>query len=248
MDWLLDFLGLNKGQATKQAADQNKAIIGKLGTDLNSIINSTSAQQVGHLTQANDLAGLGAGGAGMIRDALGLGGDEGKARALAAFQDTNPGFQFALDTGLEALDRRAASRGMLNSGNTNLDTINYATGLGNQSYQGWLDNLTGAVDRNIGTLGNLATQAGNVGATKLGVAGDLASANMGANNQYASGREASQGGLWDLLGNVAGVAGSFMGYGGFGGGGGGGVGQGRTGAATYANSRGQYGLGYGGGF
>lgn len=247
MDWLMDLLGLNKGKGTIDAANQNKGIIGQLGTDLNGIINSTDAKQTGLLNQANDLASLGEGGAGILRDALGLGGDAGKARALEAFQGTNPGYGFQMEQGLDALDRRAAARGMLGSGNTNLDTLNFSQGLADQSWNNWLNNITGAVDRNISTLGDLASQAGQVGATRMGVTGDLATANMGANNQVAAGREAGQGAIWDLLGNVAGVAGSAFGLGG--GGFGKGVGKGLTGAQTYGPSAtGTYGLGYGGGF
>src|SRR5690606_5334502 len=78
--------------------------------------------------------------------------------ALSAFQGSNPGFQFQLDTGLDALDRRAASRGMLGSGNTNLDTLGYATGLANQSYQNWLSGLSG-----LTTLGANQTNVGAAG-------------------------------------------------------------------------------------
>jgi hypothetical protein len=216
MDWLMDFLGLNKGKATIDAANTNRADLGRTGVDLNNIIAETDASQRGHLNDSLGLVSLGEGGEGMIRDALGLGGGDGKARAMAAFQDTNPGYQFQMDQGLDAIDRRAASRGMLGSGNTNLDTINYASGVADQSFGNWFDRLTQGVDRQTGVLGDMTTQAGNTGATKLGVTGSLGSARMQLNNQEAAGREAGQGGFWDILDGIAGAAGAFtdMGSGG----------------------------------
>jgi|SRR5690242_13797079 len=70
-------------------------------------------------------------------DAIGLNGPQGYARAAAQFQ-ANPGYKFALDQGLDALDRRAAARGMLASGNNALDTVNYAQGLANQQWSNYL--------------------------------------------------------------------------------------------------------------
>ncbi len=102
-------------------------------------------------------------------NALGLNGDAGSQSAISAFQQ-NPGYQFALNQGLDALDRRAASRGMLNSGNTTADTLNYANGLASQNWQQYINNLANTVgvaqntaNAQSGTLtgqgqGNLATR------------------------------------------------------------------------------------------
>jgi hypothetical protein len=57
----------------------------------------------------------------MMLNALGLNGPQGNAAATAAFQ-SSPGYDFKVNQSLDALDRRAASRGMLGSGNTTLDT------------------------------------------------------------------------------------------------------------------------------
>jgi hypothetical protein len=72
------------------------------------------------------------------KDALGLNGSAGAARARQRFQ-TSPGYDFALNQGLDQIDRRAASRGMLGSGNTNADATNYATGLANQEWNNTLN-------------------------------------------------------------------------------------------------------------
>lgn len=76
----------------------------------------------------------------MQADALGLGGAAGNERATDAFQ-AGPGYQFALDQGLEALNRNAASRGMLASGNNTQDILKYSQGLANQEYGNYLNRL-----------------------------------------------------------------------------------------------------------
>lgn len=240
MDWLLDFLGLNKGKATMNAAEQNQALLSGLESKIGGLIDTTDATQRGYLNEALGLVDLGDGGAGILRDVLGLGGDEGKARAMAAFRDSNPAYDFQMEQGLDALDRRAASRGMLGSGNTNLDTLRFSQGLADQSFGDWFDRLMGGIDRQSGALGDLTTQAGASGASRIALAGDIGSGRMAANNQYAAGREAGQGGFWDILDGVASAAGAFMGMGGGFGGGRGGVPQ----TDMSPNMR----LGYGGGF
>ncbi|HZP76575.1 MAG TPA: hypothetical protein VFB45_10565 [Pseudolabrys sp.] len=74
-------------------------------------------------------------------DALGLNGAAGNARAVSAFQN-NPGFQAQLDTGLQAVDRGAAARGMLSSGNTLAAEQKYGTGLADQSWQQYLNSFS----------------------------------------------------------------------------------------------------------
>jgi len=68
-----------------------------------------------------------------LADYLGFNGPEGNARALAAFQN-NPGYQFQLQQGMNAIDADAARRGQLASGNTDIDLMKYAQGLANQSW------------------------------------------------------------------------------------------------------------------
>src|SRR5690606_21974862 len=99
-------------------------------------------------------------------------------------------------------------------------TLTFSQGLADQSFGDWFDRLLGGIDPQPGALGDLTTQAGNIGGLRLGPASALRAAHMGANDQSAAGKEAGQGGFWDILHGVAGAAGTFMGMnGGFGGGG-----------------------------
>ena len=58
----------------------------------------------------------------------------GGGAANAALQET-AGYQFALDQGLNALNRQRAAGGMLNSGNAGADAMRFAQGLASQTLQ-----------------------------------------------------------------------------------------------------------------
>lgn len=95
----------------------------------------------------NIYAGLGdyfkqqyGGGANAYGDATGANGAEGTARARAAFQ-ADPGHNFSLDQGLQALQRTHAAAGNLNSGNADTDTLKFAQGLADQSYGSYVSRL-----------------------------------------------------------------------------------------------------------
>lgn len=94
------------------------------------------------LAEFDPFVAAAAGAPGMYSDAIGLGGDTGRDRAVSAFR-ASPGYDFMVNQGLDAIDRRAASRGMLGSGNTRIDTANYVTGVADQEYGSWLDRLAG---------------------------------------------------------------------------------------------------------
>jgi hypothetical protein len=105
-------------------------------------------------------------------DSLGLGGAEGNQRAQQAFQ-AGPGYEFSLNQGIDALNRRANAGGMLVGGNANRDAIDYATGLANKEYGGWQDRLRGIGDQELqATAGAAAGNQGNNQALAgLGVTG-----------------------------------------------------------------------------
>lgn len=207
-----DFLGLNKGNATVAAADLNRDVIGDYDTRATGIVNNGARKAGSYLNDALGLTGLG-GGSTLYADALGINGADGSARAQEAFT-TSPGYQFQLDQGLQALDRRNAAAGRFSSGNADTDTLTFANGLASQDWNQWLSNLTGGVDRAIGINRDLSGLATDTANAKLGVAGDVASGLTDANNMMAGGKEANQGWGTDLLKNIAGIGGAFIGYGG----------------------------------
>lgn len=225
LGFLGDLLGLNAGNATKDAANLNNQEINKYDNRGNAIIDTGASQAGGYLQQVTDtyspLAKLASGTANLYGDALGVNGADGNARATGAFQ-AGPGYQFGLDQGLQALDRRRASAGSYASGGADADTMAFATGTANQEFNGWLDRLanpgsiiSGAIPGLTGAINNQANLATGTASQKLGLAGDVTSGLLGANNQYAEGEEANKKGIASLGSNLIGMAGKAFGWGGF---------------------------------
>jgi hypothetical protein len=73
-------------------------------------------------------------------DAVGANGTDGYARARTNFQ-TDPGYQFQMDQGQQALNRAHAAAGNLNSGNADADTLKFSQGLADQSYGNYVSRL-----------------------------------------------------------------------------------------------------------
>ncbi|MET0723451.1 MAG: hypothetical protein ABWY64_21870, partial [Tardiphaga sp.] len=99
----------------------------------------------------------------MLQNSLGLGGAEGNQAAVNAFQ-TGPGYQFAMQQGEEAMGRKRAAGNMYNSGNADIDFINYGQGMANQEYGNWQKNLSQFINPELqATAGATAGQAGVLG-------------------------------------------------------------------------------------
>lgn len=76
------------------------------------------------------------------------------------FQAT-PGYQFALDQGIDAIDSSAAARGNVFSGATMKAAQEFGTGLANQEYGTYLNRLTGQAGQGQAAAGNIATAGAN---------------------------------------------------------------------------------------
>lgn len=204
--------GLNQG------FDQAQQYAGNASNEL----RQGQTQALGHLAQGNqqsnqyleqattpwqNLLDISSQGAGVYGDAVGANGQEGFDRATDNFR-TNPGYEFQQQQGLDALDRRAASRGMLASGNNSIDTMNYSQGLADQSYQSYVNNLspylnqqtvaTGGLSNAFGNRANNANQyASNQANLATGTASGLANiqsglGNLGYNTQVGVGQAGAQ--------------------------------------------------------
>lgn len=82
-------------------------------------------------------------------NALGLGGPSGNTAAQGAFQ-AGPGYQFAVDQGLEAAKRGA---GGVQSGNLLDELLKRGQGYANQEYGGWLNRLQGLGQQGLQATG-----------------------------------------------------------------------------------------------
>lgn len=109
----------------------------------------------------------------------------------SAFSGT-PGFQFALNTGLDSVNRKLAAGGMSNSGNALAELTKYGTGLAMQDYGNQIDRLgrlSGQEDQfGLGTQQNANTAQNN--AWNFGL-GQQRNANDAQNNwwNYSLGKE-----------------------------------------------------------
>lgn len=117
-----------------------------------------------------------------IGDLSGLSGSQAQTDAMARFR-TDPGYEFKLQQGIDAIDRSAASRGMLNSGQTLKALSEYGQGMADQSYGQYYDRLAGLADTGVNTVSNQA-------ATKINAANNQAQGytQIGANRSNDSGR------------------------------------------------------------
>jgi hypothetical protein len=100
---------------------------------------------------------------GAYSDAMGLGGPEGNARALAGFQN-NPAYKFQLGQGLDAARAAQARSGMTGSGNAMMDLNNYAQGQANQGWGNYISQLSpylGMATTAAGARSGIDTGLGN---------------------------------------------------------------------------------------
>ena len=95
-----------------------------------------------------------------LRELIGEMSNRGTNCGPNAFQ-TDPGYQFALQQGTQALDRSAGGSGMFGSGNAATALTNYGQGLANQQYGNWLSNLSGLNNQGLQAA---AGQTGRQGA------------------------------------------------------------------------------------
>jgi hypothetical protein len=142
-----------------------------------------------------------------------------------------PGYQFAQQEGVNALDSSAAAHGLLNSGRHEKDLLRFGTGLADQTYGSQLARLMGLNQQGIGATGaqvGTASQGltGELGANQTAYQGEFASAPTIGQGLIAGANARGQGaanlfntGLQALGFIGGGGMGGFGGFGGFGGGG-----------------------------
>jgi hypothetical protein len=207
---LSDLYGQGRGALTSNYGDAKNLYTG--------LINSTGS------------------GAKAYGDASGANGVEGLKSAMDTFKNSGQygNYGFALDQGLQALNRTHAAAGNPASGNADADSMKYATGLANSTYGSYLTGLqpylganssavagAAGVDTGLGTaLNSSYTNQGNAAnTTQTTIGNNNASAEM---NNYKVGANQLNGlmGLGSLamggLGGVGGLGGLTGGFGGTG--------------------------------
>ncbi|MFW6028575.1 MAG: hypothetical protein ACOC9Q_03535 [bacterium] len=110
---------------------------------------------------------------GVLEEALGLQGQEAQQSYYDQFQ-TDPGFQTAVDYGVDQLDRSAAARGMSMSGNQMQAVADFGQRSMYDAYQnrlGRLEALASGGQAQAGTLAGLNTQSAAQQGQHIGNAG-----------------------------------------------------------------------------
>lgn len=124
-----------------------------------------------------------------------------------------PGYQFDQDQGIQALDRSAAAKGMLNSGRASKDLMRFGTGLADKTYGDQLQRLMGLNQQGLsataastqGETGRLGTRTTAFGG-QMNAAGTIGQGDVAAANAMASGSQ-------NLLNFGGNLAGKFIGAG-----------------------------------
>lgn len=186
-------LGRGYDAGTGAISGGANSALGYLDTGANSAIGTLQSNG-GAYAPLSALADQYGKGAGLYADALGINGAEGTARAQGAFTAA-PGYQYQLDQGIDAINRRANAAGMLAGGNADRDAIAYASNLANQGYNNWLSNLSGynglqlnatqgAAAGNAGINNTIAGIQSGLGQSKAGVASNEGSSLANLAQQY----------------------------------------------------------------
>ena len=110
---------------------------------------------------------------------LGINGQDAANAAMANFQQA-PGYQFQMQQGLRAIDAGAASTGILRSGATIKAEDTFGTGLADQSFQQYYNNLMGLSQQGVtaatggaSTANNAANLAQSAGNTQGSIYGNV---------------------------------------------------------------------------
>ncbi len=142
-----------------------------------------------------------------MREMLGISGTGAgtMSSALTAQQvQAEPGYQFGLDQGQQAMQRQANARGMLNSGNALLAASRYGNDYATTKYGDSWNRLQGERTNSFNRLASVAG-LGQTGASQIGQSGQTAALTAGNNMMSAANAQAAgtmaQANTWANTGN-----------------------------------------------
>lgn len=125
--------------------------------------------------------------------------------ALNAFQ-TSPGYTFRKQEGINALDRSAAAKGLLLSGNQTKAIQGFGDGLASEEYRNYMGDLMGVSGQGMGATSSAnSTSAGLIN----GAANNIFQGGVARGSGYAAGANALASGIGQGVNNV--MAGAYMG-------------------------------------
>lgn len=107
-------------------------------------------------TPLSDLGSKYGGATTMALNALGVNGAEGAATARGAFE-AGPSYQWEVDQGIDAINRRRNAAGMLASGNADRDAIDYVQNRARTAFGDWRDRLIGFTNSELAATSGAAS-------------------------------------------------------------------------------------------
>lgn len=116
---------------------------------------------------------------------MGLSGGDARDEFIQGFK-TSPGYEFAMDEGVGALDRSAAARGSLYSGAQGKALTQFGQGLANQEYGSYLDRLKDLVSGGQSAAAGQANIGGQRATSILGTGADRANVRLGGLNAVSN--------------------------------------------------------------
>jgi hypothetical protein len=124
---------------------------------------------------------------------------------------SSPDYQFALEQGMQGLDRSAAARGRLFSGGYGQDLTKYAQGMATQNYGNYYNRLAGLSGTGQTTATNLGQIGQNYANAYGNIQGNIGNARASAYQGYANALNGTydkngnrSGGMFDQIGNFFG--------------------------------------------
>lgn len=123
-----------------------------------------------------------------LMDLLGYNGTDAQNAAMEAFKN-DPSYQWAVDQGNQAVNRSAAAKGGLFSGNTGIALQNYGQNMANQQYGNYYNRLFNMSNMGRGTatgVAQMGTDKSNTVAGLYGNQGSIASNYYNTNAQAMS--------------------------------------------------------------
>jgi hypothetical protein len=142
----------------------------------------------------------------MYQNALGLKGPGGNKTAQSAFQ-VGPGYQFALDQGIQALDRSAAGKGLYGSGSNAMALQQFGQGLANQEYGNWLNALAGLGNTGLTAASGQTQRQGQLAGIDTGLGNAIGGIYSGLGQN--AGKAISEGQIADAASNAQGTGNFF---------------------------------------
>ena len=193
------------------------AVLGYLGTQSAAKSQANSANQANQTQwnmfqqqQENNAPWLESGKNALstLNSAMGPGGSLSKNFSMSDFTN-DPGYQFRLQQGQQALDRSAASKGMNLSGAQLKASQNYGQNMGTQDYQQTLQNWNNQQNTQFNRLASMAG-VGQQAASADNAAGQNAANNV-AQNQIGAGNAQAASTMAGING-ITGAANQFVNY------------------------------------